>query len=121
MKMSVEKMFSQLEKRSRVETLYWAGVLIWAGLVFGASSLGSLPQIGSADAWSWVFLGAGLYGTTLNIYYASSPDTMNPLPSDYIWSGFWLLVGLSGFLVANIFWPIALLVVGAVVLINALR
>ena len=119
--MSVENMFSQLEERKRVETLYWAGVLIWAGLVFGASSLGSLPQIGIADAWSWVFLGAGLYGTTLNIYYSNSSDTTVATTGDYIWSGFWLLVGLSGFFSAGIFWALALVAVGAVVLINTYR
>ena len=51
---TIEQKKSQKEKRQHLETLWWAGALIWAGLVFGADSLGLLPQIGQADAWNWV-------------------------------------------------------------------
>ena len=44
----------------RIKGIYWATVFIWAGLVFGADSLGMLPQVGGATAWSWVFTGAGM-------------------------------------------------------------
>lgn len=112
--------FSKIERRQRAEALYWAGVLIWAGLVFGANSLGFIPQISSADAWSWLFIGAGLYGTLMNLYSSSLPDPVTTA-WDYIWSGFWLLLGLSGLFVVDIFWPVVLIAIGVVTLVNAFR
>jgi hypothetical protein len=118
--MTFEEIVDKVEDRSRLETIYWAGAFILAGLIFGADSLGLLPQIGKADAWSWVFAGVGLYGMLMNLYYASSPDTINPRTWDYIWSGFWLVVGLSGVFATNIFWPLALLLVGSFILVRTL-
>jgi hypothetical protein len=72
--MNFEEIADKMEVRKRYETLYWAGALIWAGLMFGAESLGILPQVGQADAWTWVFVGVGLYGTLINIYGTASPN-----------------------------------------------
>jgi hypothetical protein len=66
--MRIEQRMSRWEERRGFETLWWAGTLIWTGLVFGAASLDWLPQIGHADAWTWVFLGAGLYGLVGTLY-----------------------------------------------------
>ncbi len=118
--MSTENLFSKIEKRSQAETLYWAGVFIWAGLVFGTDNLGFLPQIGSADAWSWVFIGAGLYGTLMNLYHSTLPDSVTTT-WDYIWSGFWLLLGLSGLFAFDMFWPLVLVSIGLTVLGKAFR
>lgn len=117
--MITEQFFSKIERRSMAESLYWAGVLVWAGLVFGANSLGVLPQFGSGDAWSWVFIGAGLYGTFMNIYHSTLPDPVTTT-WDYIWSGFWLLLGLSGLFAIDMFWPLVLVLIGGVTLIKAI-
>jgi hypothetical protein len=119
--MTVENMFEDMKERAQIERVYWAGVLIWAGLVFGADVLGALPVIGSADAWSWVFLGAGLFGMLGTGYRSISPDILDPTGWDYIWSGFWLLVGLSGFVTTNLIWPLALVVIGVIALIGVFR
>lgn len=111
---------SKKEERQFFEGLYWAGALIWAGLMFGAESLGLLPQIGEADAWSWVFLGVGLYGTVMNLYCLASLKYSNPTAGDYLWSGFWLVVGLVSVTSADIIWALALMLVGVVALFNAL-
>jgi hypothetical protein len=119
--MSLEKMFSESKERSRIETIYWAGVLIWAGLVFIVSSSGFLPTIGNADAWTYIIFGAGLYGTLMNVYYVSSPDTLNPRTWDWTWSGFWLIVGLGGFFTIDLFWPVVLVLFGITVLVKGFR
>ncbi len=111
---------SEHKERERLESLWWAGALIWAGLVFAADSLGVLPQIGDADAWSWVFFGAGLYGMLGNLYRLASLDRPNPSAWDYIWSGFLLIAGLGGVSEVDIFWPLVLVLIGAAVLVNAL-
>jgi len=119
-KMSAEKMFTKVEERSRMEAIYWAGALIWAGLAFGADSLGFLPQIGNADVWSWVFIGVGLYGTALNLYSSSLSDTVTTT-WDFIWSGFWLVLGISGLFAIDMFWPLVLVLIGAVTLVKSFR
>jgi hypothetical protein len=109
------------EQRKRLEGLWWAGVLIWAGLIFAADSLGILPQVGEASAWSWVFFGAGLYGMLGNLYRATSLDRPNPAAWDYIWSAFLLLLGLGDVTAVDVFWPVALITVGLVIVVNTLR
>jgi hypothetical protein len=110
----------QKEKRKHLETIYWAGVLIWVGLVFGAENLGILPQIGGAEAWSWIFFGAGLYALLMALFRIASPDYSNPTAGDYIWAGVLIIIGLSGLTTLEISWPLILVLVGIVILGNAL-
>ena len=119
--MTVEQRMSRREERRGFETLWWAGTLIWAGLVFGADSLGWLPQIGQADAWTWVSLGAGLYGLVGSLYRQTLVDTLNPRAWDYLWSGFLLIVGLGGLAGVNAFWPAVLILAGVAALVSTLR
>jgi hypothetical protein len=119
--MTVEQRMSRWEERRGFETLWWAGTLIWTGLVFGADALGWLPQIGQADAWTWLFLGAGLYGLIGTLYRQASIDALNPRTWDYVWSGFLLIVGLGGVAGVSAFWPAALLLAGVAYLVSVLR
>jgi hypothetical protein len=82
------------------DALYWGGAFL-------------------VDAWSWVFLGVGLYGLLGSLFFLVSPNWSNPTAWDYIWSGFWFLVGLSGFFIFDIFFSAALILVGVVILVIA--
>jgi hypothetical protein len=119
--MTVEQRMNRWEERRGFETLWWAGTLIWTGLVFGAASLDWLPQIGQADAWTWVFLGAGLYGLFGTLYRQASVDVLNPRTWDYVWSGFLLIVGLGGAAGVNAFWPAVLILAGVAYLVRIVR
>jgi len=118
--MTIEQDTSQQEGRRRIDAIYWAGVFIWAGLVFGADSLGFLPQIGGASAWSWVFAGAGLCALLGNIYRAASPDWPNPTTWDYIWAAILLIIGLGGVFNVDVGFPVILIVIGVALLANML-
>lgn len=118
--MTIEQNTSKKKERQRLEGLWWAAALIWAGLVLGADSMGFLPQIGSADTWSWIFLGAGVFGTLGNLYRMGSSDAPNPTSWDWIWSGAFLILGLGGFAALNISWPLILILVGGIILVNVL-
>jgi hypothetical protein len=98
------------------DALYWGGAFLWAGLVFGADLLGLLPQVANFDAWSWVFLGVGLYGLVGALFFLVSPNWSNPTAWDFIWSGFWFLVGLSGTIIFDIIWAIGLILLGLLIL-----
>ena len=99
--MVTEHRYAKRRERKRLEGLWWAVVFIWAGLVFGADSMGLLPQIGDADAWSWVFLGAGTLGIFGSLYRLTSADIPNPTTWDWIWGSFCLIIGLGGFTTLN--------------------
>ena len=116
--MAAEGRKSEKEARKRAEGLWWAGALIWAGLVFGAESLDLLPRVGGANAWSWVFLGAGLYGLLSNLYYLRSASPYKPSTWDWIWSGGLTLVGLGGFTTIEISWPLILIIAGIAILVS---
>lgn len=118
--MTIGQNLSENKERQRLEGIWWAVALIWAGLVFGTDSLGILPQIGAADAWSWIFLGAGLLGTIGNLYRVISSYAPNPTYWDWIWSGTILILGLGGFTTLNISWPLILILVGGIILVNVL-
>jgi len=111
--------YSRRRARQRLRGLWWAAVLIWAGLVFGADSMGLVPQMGDADAWSWIFLGAGAFGILGAIYRVTSPSVPNPTTWDWVWSGFCLIVGMGGFTTLEISWPLILILVGGAILVNA--
>ena len=107
-------------QKKHIEGIYWAVVFLWAGLIFGLDTLGVLPQVGGAGAWSWVFAGAGLLALLGNIVRVSSVDWPNPTTWDYIWASVLLIVGLGGFVNVDIAFPIILIVVGIAFLGNLL-
>jgi hypothetical protein len=109
---------SERRDRKRLEALWWAAVLIWAGLVFGADSMGLVPQIGDADAWSWIFLGAGLIAVLGNLYRLTSSNVPKPTTWDWVWGSFCLIIGLGGFTTVNIAWPLVLILIGGVILVS---
>jgi hypothetical protein len=111
---------AERKERKRLEAIWWAGALIWAGLVFAADSLGLLPQIGESDVWTWVFLGAGLFGMLGSLYRVANPNSPNPTAWDYLWAGGLLIIGLVGMSPVDIFWPIVLVLVGVVILCESL-
>ena len=120
--MAVAQKQSQKEARKRIEAIYWASVFIWAGLVFGADSLGLLPNIiDGADSWSWIFLGAGALATLGNLYRVGTSEYPNPEAWDWIWGGVFLVLGLSGFIVLDMFWPLILILIGVAIFVGALR
>jgi hypothetical protein len=56
----------------------------------------------------------------MNLYSSSLPDSVTTT-WDYIWSGFWLVLGLSGLFAVDVFWPVVFLLIGAATLVNAFR
>ena len=82
---TIEQKYSERKKRLRLEGLWWAVVLIWAGLVFLADSMDLMPQIGDADAWSWIFLGAVVFGILGALYRLTSANVPNPTTWDWVW------------------------------------
>lgn len=111
----------QIAARKRRETLYWGAVLLWAGLVFALEQLRVLPQIERADAWNWVFFGAGLLSLVWSIQRTLAPDRPEPSASlwNFVWAGVLLIFGLSPLAPVQVGIPLILLLIGAALLATA--
>jgi hypothetical protein len=112
----IQEVVGYVEERKRIDAIYWGGSFLWAGLVFGAESLGLLPQIGNADAWSWIFFGAGLYALLGNIYRLFSASFSRAKGYEYVWAGALMLLGLGGFTNIEISFALVLVLIGVAVL-----
>ena len=111
-----QKSTTKYEEHKRAEALYWAAVLIWAGLVFGADTLGVLPQVGGMDAWNWVFFGAGAFALAGCLYRANSPDRPHPTVWEFVFAGVLIILGLSGLTTVEIGFPLILVLIGVALL-----
>ena len=108
------------ERKKHWETLWWAGAFLWAGVVLLIDAAEMLPAVGEADAWSWIFAGAGVLALVGNFWRVVSPDEPNPTWWDHLWSGILLILGFAGFLSVEVAFPLILLLVGGVLLVRAL-
>jgi hypothetical protein len=113
-----QEMLSEKAERKRLESYWWAAVLIWSGLILVAELLGVLPEIGTANAWSWIFLGAGVFGLIGALIRVVNPDLPKPTGWDYFWSILFLIIGAVGFFGGGVAFPIVLVVVGLAILAN---
>jgi len=116
----MNKFKNAMEQWGIINALYFGGVLVWAGIVFAADSLGFLPQIGSSDAWSWIFIGAGVAALIGNLIRQASSSILNPSGFDYIFGAVLLAIGLGGFTSLYIALSVVLLLVGGAILYTAL-
>ena len=117
---TVEKFTSAKEQLEYINAIYFGGVLVWAGVVFVIDSLGYLPQIGDSDAWSWIFLGAGLAALIGNLIRQASSSILNPTAFDYIFGAVLLAIGVGGFTSLYIALPLVLVLVGGAILFSAI-
>lgn len=117
---SEQELLREKAERKRLESFWWAAVIMWAGLIFLAEYLEILPEIGEAGAWSWIFLGAGILGIVGALIRALSDNLPWPTSWDVIWSTGFLIIGATGFFGGGVAFPIALIVVGMVILVNVL-
>lgn len=109
------------KKRKYLDSLFWGAAILWAGLVFGADRLGVLPQIGDADEWSWILLGMGVYALLGGIWRMNSETYPDPTNWDWIWAGIFLILGIGGFATIDISWPLILILIGGIMLVNTIR
>jgi len=116
----VEKFMNDMEQLKYINAIYFGGVLVWAGIVFAADSLGYLPQIGDSDAWSWIFLGAGLAALVGNLIRQASSSILNPSAFDYIFGAVLLAIGIGGFTSLYIALSLVLVLVGGAILYSAI-
>jgi|GEM_PF-6426445 len=88
-----------LEEQRFFNIIFWSGVLVWVGVIFMVYSLGYLPEVVSSQMWGWIFLGAGIFRFTLDMFRLISPNMSSPETWDYLWAGMLVLIGLGSLVI----------------------
>lgn len=115
-----QEMVDQKQEKKYLDAIFWGGAFLWAGLIFGLDAFNYLPVIGEASAWSWIFLGVGVYGLLLGLIRLVSTSLSNPTTWDWLWAVVFTIIGAAGFLSVNVPWWLFLILIGVVILVNAL-
>ena len=111
--MTIEREITdQKKERKYLDAIFWGGVLLWAGLL--------LPQFGDASVWSWIFLGAGVYGLLMSTVRLASDKFSNPTTWDWVWAVIFFIIGAADFVAFNIPWWLILILIGVAILSGAL-
>lgn len=123
-KSAEEKSWDEKNRRDPLSSMLWAGILIWAGVAFLIQNLGLLDAIGlpaSFDGWSLVFAGAGVIILAGVLIRLAVPEYSGPVTGQVILGMIFLAIGLDDVYGWQIIGPVAIIVIGVVVLIRSTR
>lgn len=126
-----EKSWEEKYRRDPVSSVSWAAILVWAGLVLLADNLGLLNQIqaagedlpgfsffGRIEAWSLIFIGAGVIVLIGALVRLAVPEYRQPLTGTLILGLVLIGIGLGNIFGVNIVWPLILIAIGLSVLLR---
>lgn len=111
------------QERKRLDSVWWGGAFIWVGLVLGAEWLDILPTVAdTGNWWPWIFIGLGPWALAMNVY-RSMTDLPNPSTWDWVWTAIFVMIAIGAFVDFSgaVAGAVVLVVIGAVIMINALR
>ncbi len=120
------------EKHDPLSSIIWALILIWAGLVFLASNLGWLDIVQSKlqgielislsgfNAWTLIFIGAGLLIFLEAIIRTFVPAYHSTTGKNFFLAAIFLGIGLGSIFGWQLIWPVILIAVGISALVSAL-
>lgn len=111
-----EKNWDEKWRRDPLSALVWAAILIWAGLVLLASNLGLLTRFERLDAWSVIFIGAGVILLGELVVRLLIPEYRRPVLGTFILAIILLAVGLGNLVNWNLVWALVLIAIGLSIL-----
>jgi hypothetical protein len=99
--------------------LVWGLIIILAGLVFAAANLGMYPWLTWENAWSYIFLGAGLLFLLEILLRLLMPTYRRPVRGRIILAFVALAIGLGGLVGWELTWPFVIIAVGLAIIVGA--
>ncbi len=111
-----------------LSTIIWGMIIIWAGLVFLAESMGLLAGlktgdwfpgmrfVGRMEAWSLIFLGAGLIVLLEAAIRYAMPSYRRAIAGTVILGFVFIGIGLGNWIGWNMVGPLILIGIGAAIL-----
>ncbi|MBN1886863.1 MAG: hypothetical protein JW850_02695 [Thermoflexales bacterium] len=115
-----EKSRGEKWRRDPLSAAIWAGILIWAGLVLLASNLGLLAPFEWLEAWSLVFLGAGLIVLLEAGIRLAVPAYRRPVAGTVIFAIILIAIGLGDLIRWEVIWALVLIAGGVIILLQGL-
>jgi len=98
--------------------LVWGLIIILAGLVFAATNLGMYPWLTWENAWSYIFLGAGLLFLLEILLRILMPTYRRPVRGRIILAFVALAIGLGGLVGWELTWPLVIIAVGLAIIVG---
>ncbi len=98
--------------------LVWGLIIILAGLVFAAANLGMYPWLTWENAWSYIFLGAGLLFLLEILLRMLMPTYRRPVRGRIILAFVALAIGLGGLVGWELTWPFVIIAVGLAIIVG---
>jgi hypothetical protein len=98
--------------------LVWGLIIILAGLVFAAANLGMYPWLTWENAWSYIFLGAGLLFLLEILLRILMPTYRRPVRGRIILAFVALAIGLGGLVGWELTWPFVIIAVGLAIIVG---
>jgi nitric oxide reductase large subunit len=128
-----EKSFEEKRRRDPLGLIIWAIIFIWAGVVLLANNLGYLNWLqfqgrffpgaeyqGATNAWSLIFLGAGVILMFEVLIRLLVPDYRRPVGGTLILALVFIGIGLGNFFGWGIIWPLIIIAIGLSLIVRAL-
>jgi hypothetical protein len=117
-----EKSTDEKWRRDPLGAVIWALILIWAGVVFLVQNLGLLPveRFGLIGTWGAILVGAGVLLLLEVLVRVLIPEYRRPVVGTLILAFVLIGVGLGQLANWGVLWGVALVIIGAAVLVGGL-
>lgn len=128
-KSAEEKSWDEKWNRDPLSGIIWAGILIWGGIVLLAGNLGvidtlikALPgeptQYADVNAWSFIFLGAGLLLLAEALVRLLMPEYRTGVNGNIILGFVFVGIGLSDLIASGVVWALIIIGAGVIMLLR---
>ncbi|MFH1929597.1 MAG: hypothetical protein ABIK79_15705 [Chloroflexota bacterium] len=107
------KSWDEKYRRDPLSAIVWAVILIWVGVALLADNLGFLAGLRPLDAWDLVFIGAGVLVILEAVIRLLLPEYRQPVTGSLIFGVILLAIGLGDLMAWGTIWPVALIIIGA--------
>lgn len=121
-----EKNWEEKWRRDPVFAVSWACIFIWAGIVFLVDSLGYIDTWtagidGDINAWSFIFMGAGVIVLLGVLFRLLVPEYKRPVTGNIILGLILIGIGLGDLFNWAIVWALILILIGLSIIFRGFR
>lgn len=113
-----EKSWEEKWRRDVISAITWALIFIWGGLVLFAETSGFARNIRWWEGWAVFFTGMGTIIVVLALIRLLLPEYHQPILGSLILGIIFLGIGLGGLIGWVFIWPIALIIIGLIILLR---
>jgi len=114
-----ERSFGDWRQSDKGDSVWWALAFIWGALILLAENINYASNFPWWDGWAVFLTGVGIFALIGFILRLLKPEFPSPSFWDLMFVFIVLGIGMGGYSIW--FWPLALGIIGLVILLNVLR